>query len=162
MVAYEMAQQLKARGQRIGALILVETVAMDGLARLPAWKRMLSWAFGWNQRLRKRLRKSSIGRKEIDEMAAEIADYDPDGQVTDLRRSNNEAYLNYRPRQYEGELHLFRTESSLAAGIYAERTMGWRPLVDGPVTVHELPSDHITMFHEPFIGTMANEINQLL
>ena len=162
MVAYEMAQQLKAQGKTVAALILIETVALDGLAKLPAWKRMLSWTLGWHQRLRTRFRKSSLGREEIDEVAMEVGGYNPDDRVTDLRRTNNEAYLNYRPQKYAGELHLFRTASSLAAGIYAERTLGWKPLVDGTLVVHELPGDHATMFDEAFIGELAKELNLLL
>jgi len=49
------------------------------------------------------------------------------------------------------------------AGVpIAQSTMGWRKYARGPVEVHLVPGNHISMMSQPHVGLLADKINTCL
>jgi thioesterase domain-containing protein len=174
VVAYEMARQLRAQGQKVAVLALLDTPAEitgdpfgEASGRLLArWIRIIRfnalYAFrvglatfaGYkirNWRMRGRIRLWTL-------RAAMTGHADP------TRLNVEEAFLvalrNYTPAPYEGDATLFRAKDDLVN--YSDPTLGWGKLVQGRLEIREISGDHDTILHEPHIGMLARVLDSCL
>lgn len=70
------------------------------------------------------------------------------------------AIENYWPEPYYGHLVLFRaSDQQHASSAY---DLGWGPLFEQGVEIHDLPGDHERLFLEPNIDQLAEKIRDLL
>lgn len=149
-VAYEMAQQLKAEGEDVQLLVLLDTWEPNTLTRYLPWLRLQHLARFWQRRLPYHLRQfvrlsSRDGAKYIASKAALAK-----GLVKKTAESHfldgysNGNYLvtlsTYRPKPYQGDLTL--VVNQVWHGI--NRNLGWRRLIDGGLEVQAVPGDHTT------------------
>ncbi len=80
---------------------------------------------------------------------------------------------SYVPGTYPGTVTLFRstevdTEDAgdlgedLDLSFREHPTLGWDEHADGPVEVHDVPGDHITMLVEPHVRVLAERLGECL
>jgi thioesterase domain-containing protein len=62
----------------------------------------------------------------------------------------------YRPQLYPGRITLFRSEDAEADPL------SWTPFSAAPVEVHTIPGDHILMLVEPYVQSLAAQLQQCL
>ena len=174
IVAFEMAQQLTARGEEVALLALFDTILPDtGLpwddalfcAQMAQW---LARQQGANldlepielrglsrdamlARVLERLRAAQLVGGEIDLpwMRRYLAGY----------ASRQAAAIAYRPRLYPGEIDLFRVSREPAAPGTPRRpvddpALGWGELAQ-EIRIHPVPGDHETMVREPHVRQLA-------
>ncbi len=64
----------------------------------------------------------------------------------------------YRPRPYAGRIVLFQS-TVWPEGKYWDFEIGWRELATGGVEMHRITGDHLGMFEEPNVSTVAGKLN---
>ena len=143
LVAYEMAQKLRAQGERVAFLALVECSVPDPPRSL-------------FQRLRSKAQRALQGHEE--EVGSETEMLDP----TYLK--NQEVMEKYRPRAFGGKIHLFLAEDYVearGASPTLDARRAWSKLVDS-YEVRVVPGDHLSMLNRPNVLVLAQELRLLL
>ena len=150
LVAYEMAQQLHAAGERIALLGVIDFLLNK---RLPLHKRALRFlktartdlavtlrGRGGLTHLFNRLKGKAVRLVYTVSSAAERPAPRAVGTAFDI---NWFAAVNYRPRAYPGRLNLF---CSTEERVKWDPLMGWGNLAAQGLDIHELPGNHFEMF----------------
>jgi thioesterase domain-containing protein len=149
MIAYEMAQQLLAAGQRVAWLALFDSF-------IPR-RSVLPWAL---QRMRRRwaTRAERLAQRRADRS---LITAPVNRQLLRLKRYEHEnrkvmrrAMALYRPKPYPGRLHLFLAER---AGITDARVsrLAWGELAQSGAETLTVPGMHHEMLLEPHVIVLA-------
>ena len=172
LVAFEMARQLEAMGETVAFLGLVEadtlldrTLIDSARTKLRAARGQVSEWLGAERPEQRAILARMLARQRerarvLATRPAPAADiWLPRAQlgpalVTALR----EATRRYRGGPYHGPLTYFEARESAPPG----RARRWRPWVQGPVEVVEVPGTHETCVHEPNIGLVARKLRSRL
>jgi acyl transferase domain-containing protein/thioesterase domain-containing protein len=180
LLAFEMAQQLHAVGQRVELLGMLDTFLMNGV-RASAQKRTLM------ARLTRKA--SSLGRHVgrmvfgpdrrgyLQEDLAERLDaiigqgrqfiygvLKARGRAIPkfLHRAKDVnwfAALRYEAKPFPGRVTLFRATIPLRfIDMPTDLELGWGPLAEAGVEVHEIPGTHKEIMREPSVGILASEV----
>jgi amino acid adenylation domain-containing protein len=183
MVAFEMAQQLKAQGQTIGLLALLDTYPSGyaklfrnektlraalrrGLKRTKAHLanlQTLSVSDGLSYLKRKALfaprkMKSQIWRR-VNQSYENLGRPLP-RMLNDIKEINSLAVRNYVPQVYDGKVTLFWASEDLRTSI--DLVEGWRVLAGGGIEVHEIPGSHLDIVKEPHVQELAKKLHGCL
>jgi amino acid adenylation domain-containing protein len=175
VVAFEMAQQLRARGKRVKLLALLDASAPDRNKKIePEDKAKLMISFARELGLsREGLALSSdyLLKLDADERlrhvlaaAAEQGLMPPDIDQQQIRRlwqvfyANARARRNYVPEAYRGRLTLFNAQGSRAR----DASNGWHGLATEGIDIQELPGDHFSIVREPHVGLLGKLLNACL
>ena len=147
LVAYEMAQQLLARGEEVGLLVLFDTYPGDlksvsaSLASLllrPSWRHL---SYDLPKAIRKRIRRTFRGWRMPQ-------------HLSEVRDSNRAAADRYVLRPYPGKATLVRAvEQSLRSGS-DDPHAAWKSLVSN-LEVHSIPGNHYEILVEPQVECLA-------
>jgi amino acid adenylation domain-containing protein len=183
MVAFEMAQQLKAQGQTIGLLALLDTYP-SGYAKLFRNEATLRAAM---RRAAKRTKAhvANLQSLSVNEGLSYLIDkarfaprklksqlwrrlyssYEKVGQplprmLKDIKEFNSLAVRAYTPKVYDGEVTLFWASADLRTSI--DLVEGWRALAGGGIEVHEIPGSHLDIIKEPHVGELASKLSACL
>lgn len=183
MVAFEMAQQLKAQGQTIGVLALLDTYP-SGYAKLFRNEATLTAAIG---RAAKRTKAHLVNLQSLTvkeglayvKNKARFAPRKMKSQVwrrlykvyenfgrplpqmlKDIKEFNSLAVRAYTPKVYDGKVTLFWASADLRTSI--DLVEGWRALAGGGIEVHEIPGSHLDIIKEPHVGDLANKLSSCL
>jgi thioesterase domain-containing protein/acyl carrier protein len=158
IVAWELAQHLRAQGQRVARLILMDTPRPGG-----------SWSFRYRsvgsyvrglRYHRDQLRRLPGGEKLT------YLRYRGHRWLLDLQsalgrhpveRTYSLAIHRYRPRPYDGRVALLVSEEYHRRGP----TLGWDALAAGGLDVHPIPGDHHTCIRE-HVAAMAAVLRHCL
>jgi len=171
-VAFEMACQLAAQGEKVGLLVLMNcwpnNSSYTRLSCTPQFFAKALWNFGLRlahqvrfgaQRPRDYLRwrtawvykrlKAVITRNLEDRVAVEdIVDLSQQTPAErQLWRTHVRAWLQYQPKRYPGRIVLFRTRGHPLVCSF-DHQMGWAGLAAGGVEVHICPGDHESILEE--------------
>ena len=186
-VAYEMAQQLQAQGEKVALLTLFDSSTKDYYKRLP-----LRWfLYQVNQISRHGLgfildkvkakvqanwSKDNVKKAEIKESEDWVnADLSKllqslkldtnklmDRSIEQVTVANWQAMEHYVPQLYQGQVTLFRAILERSAqGWYLDPQLGWGNLVP-ELDVQEISSVHINMFDEPQVKQVAEKLKVCL
>jgi amino acid adenylation domain-containing protein len=146
LVAYEMAQQLRAGSQEVGLLVLFDTypgnlkavgTSLLDLLLHPTWRH---WFHDLPRLARKRMRRS-------------LRNWRVPQVLRDVRDSNATAAERYRLRPYAGKTALIRAaEKSLRSS--EDPLAAWNGLISN-LDIHEIPGDHYDMLVEPQVNSLA-------
>jgi thioesterase domain-containing protein len=171
VLAVEMARVLKAQGETIGLLALLETVAMPAKAsniryyahRARCFFRMspAKWVVYAREKIRYRRNARLANRMRFRQV--ETPQSEPDPRLLQLEHvyNTNLAALNrYRTRYYDGTVTLFNAAERDPAVIPDEQ-YGWVGLAR-EIEINEVPGNHDTMLTEPNVSILAERLNQLL
>jgi thioesterase domain-containing protein len=173
-VAFEMARQLRAGGEDVALLALLDSVGV-GWNDAP-----LPFAEDWvAAELARVLHYVNGPRLGLD--ADALAALPPQGRIRRLvgsgedtalaqtlvprliavMKANVEAMVRYRPGRVDVDLHLFRARAPLDAVLTGQfdypdaRDLGWGAHSDGRVHVYDVPGNHFTMVAAPHVEALA-------
>lgn len=179
VVAYEMAQQLRAEGQKIGLLMLLETWPPMGAthswlhqeARLLTALRLIGSRLQLYVKALARLRGRQrvtylLGRlKMLKQMVTQrdVFRGDRSEYYLDLvTQTNLSAYQIYEPRVYPGQVVFFRAAERQVSAPY-DRRLDWRQLITGHLEVRTVPGeDSGLMLAEPHVQVLAREMKMCI
>jgi amino acid adenylation domain-containing protein len=148
-VALEMARQLLADGQEIGALILVDTY-VHGQQSL--WQRFSSLPL--ERQVAYVTNKLGRYKKGIKRRIGFL--FLPPA-VKQVRRSCIAAEESYQPQLYPGRITLFRASERGLRGL-EDSGGGWEKFAGGGLEVHEFDGDHGNILNEPSVRTLATRL----
>ncbi|HEX2189521.1 MAG TPA: amino acid adenylation domain-containing protein, partial [Longimicrobiaceae bacterium] len=176
-VALETARRLRAQGEEVDALVLLDpTTAVrhpegsDGAAsledtlramlggRLPAGHDEETFrALGADGRL-------ALLQAEAVAAGALPAGLDPErlGRLLRVRAAHLRALRGWHPEPYDGSALLLEAEERPASGPRGDRRIDWRWLCAGGLEVRPAPGDHYTLLREPHVGTVAGLLARYL
>jgi thioesterase domain-containing protein len=185
LAAFEMAQQLVAAGEQVALLAIVDTppglageaaVAADGAGEPAdgAGQDLAPWLLAIADYVR------GLWARDLGLAAADLAGRDPESQLrlfverarhaellhhagsldqvrrlVAVFRANAGAYRAYLPRPYRGPIAVFR---AAAAEQAAAPDLGWGRFATAPVATLEVPGDHLTLFAEPHVRSLADQL----
>ncbi len=169
VIAYEMAQQLTARGEEVAFLGLFEAYAFDGR---PLWKTKLAWmahnlARG---RVYAAVRAGFIELRQVRQLSFEklFLALAPAGMFERRRlkyegradrRRRGRIFVNYTPRPYAGKVFLFRAiQADDDFYQFGESANGWAPLCSQPVEMYAYNCGHGNFMEEPHIDGLARDV----
>lgn len=189
LIAFEMAHQLTEVGTEVGALVLLDTMALRSDVSAELTREQLYSYFLWE------LLWGTLG---ADTPAEPVPDFDSDEAALDyildaaishgvlpkagsrdlvLRLLNVfqacwNAGANHRSALWQGDMTLLRACEALPAALaaahdaagscYDQADNGWGPHVAGHLEVVEVPGDHLTMVTAPHAATLAAELAKVL
>ncbi|HSP78046.1 MAG TPA: alpha/beta fold hydrolase, partial [Myxococcaceae bacterium] len=172
LVALEMAQQLRAAGETVSLLALMDSHAPSSRPPSESDELSLLAAFGqtlglpWRHLSLEPERLKRLGGRELLAYVLEQARRGPSGtphleleeaeHLFALFRHHVEAQRRYVPRPYAGPAVLFRAGTQ-PAGVTAE-DLGWRSWLTGGLTVDELPGDHYLLLRPPYVTSLARAL----
>ncbi len=183
MVAFEMAQQLKAQGQTIGLLALLDTYPSGyaklfrneatrraalgrGLNRTKAHLKNLQ-GLSVNEGLTYLIKKARFAPRKVKSQVWRRlhSSYERLGRslpraLRDIKEFNSLAVRNYTPAVYNGNVTLFWASADLRTSI--DLVEGWRALAGGGMEVHEIPGSHLDIIKEPHVGELATKLSTCL
>jgi len=166
-LAYEIAQQLRAAGEEVALLALVDAFAPD-LPRLlpfvprPVYRslhraRILGFHFGNLVRLGMRAKltyaASKAGRAREALVAKASAVMHRSATIVSPQLAFREALAAYNPAPYAGSVVLFRA-ARLPLGIQASPDLGWGSLVEN-LKIETVPGYFTTPISEPGVRILA-------
>jgi aspartate racemase len=179
VVAFEMAQQLVAQGQRVALLALVESswraaaerdaaarlrsrlrrrlaFERDRLVPLNAWARftyLLGKATTYGRERPARIRGWLQDRRHA---ASHVA-----RTIRRVEQANMEAQRRYTPLTYPGRLVLFRP-AGLTLRHYGDPLWGWGGLAADGIEVQEVAATRPTIVDEPDVEAVAARLREHL
>ncbi len=173
-VAAEMSHQLRAAGEEIGLLSMLDARTRDFQDEFRSSmtvstkvdRRMRQFvgntqSLSWRDRTGYIVRKiSTRGVRQLSRVITSLGFRHLPSALKSAYDVNYVAMKRYAPKQYKGRLVLFRaTEQDYASG---PRDMGWHKLFAEGVDIHEIPGDHERIFLEPAVDDLAKAIGSTL
>jgi thioesterase domain-containing protein/acyl carrier protein len=156
LVAYEMAQQLRAQDQEVSLLALFDTYPgkmesrssqLRNLRKLPV-KEAISFIVKKGSfvlmTLRKRLELQMLPRA-----------------LRNVRQACATAAAGYDVQPYDGQVTLFRVKEKSAGSLDDPYAIWWR-VAAGGVDLREISGDHLSLLKEPQVRLLAEELNDAL
>ena len=173
VVAFEMAQQLHAQGQRVALLALLDgriptlddTFPHDDIEAIALVERYFGVSFGPMESLAELPEDEQLvfvleQAKSAGLVPAEL-DVSQALRFVALLRNDLRATQNYRLHLYPGRITFFKASETLT-GTSADQTMGWNDWASGGVEVHIVPGNHANMMYEPHVEALAKELRACL
>lgn len=165
VIAWEMAQQLRAAGAQVEAILMIDTLAPDAaLQKVPLLDKLwlkrhwtLEFALDWPAR-RKRAREMQRSYQLALEKLARGEPLPPELVDFHLFRNFTDAQAQYRLQPWDGEVVLFKAKLAETLYLYAGRALGWQAHVQQPVRVVEIAGSHFTMMAEPGVSELVEAI----
>jgi len=177
LVALEMCQQLYAQGKKPELLILFDAVVPGSDHRVAA---KIQMSEHW-QNLREQgaayLAKKCISKSEYwwwllvrTVRTIRCSGYRLVGRSlpADLRyfqveETHRRALAGYALQPYPGKITLMRAlDVRKTVSSRRDSTLGWHSLAGGGLEIHDVPGDHISMFEEPNVRTLAETLKGVL
>ncbi|HEX2190345.1 MAG TPA: amino acid adenylation domain-containing protein, partial [Longimicrobiaceae bacterium] len=180
VIAFEMARQLEAAGERAEKLVLIDSQAPAlhdrGMPQDPvALVQTFAQDMGFPAEL---LADPTPETREAGELPylREVLDtaraaglLPPElelGRIEHLYgifKINLQALYEYRPESWGGRATLVRAgRRGLAERLFEKRTLGWERVVRGGIELRSSPGDHFAMVREPHAGALAREVQRAL
>ncbi len=175
IVAFEVAQQLTAKGHEIAFLGLFDTPAPGAYRPKPLLRRLV----GHLREMRKHglpyLMSKLRGLAARFESAFKPYFMTADPRVPILRGRQLRGHFervagDYELKPYAGKITLFALaeRGGLRDSLFnpalgeIDPNLGWDRLAARGVEVHEVPGEHITIFQEPYVRVLAEKLNSCL
>jgi aspartate racemase len=173
VVAFEMAQQLHAQGQRVALLALLdgriptpdETFPEEDSEAILLAERYFGISFGPMGSLAELAKDEQLAfileqAKSAGLVPAEL-DVSQARRFVNLLRSDLRATQNYGLHLYPGRITFFKASETLA-GTSPDPTLGWSEWASGGVEVHVVPGNHANLMYEPHVEVLAEELTACL
>ena len=173
VVAFEMAQQLHAQGQRVALLALLdgriptadETFPEEDAEAILLVERYFGISFG---------PMGSLAELPKDEQLAFMLEQAKSGglvpaeldvsqarRFVELLRSDLRATQNYGLHRYPGRITFFKA-SETPVGASPDPTLGWGEWARGGVEIHGVPGNHANLMYEPHVEVLAEKLTACL
>jgi thioesterase domain-containing protein/NAD(P)-dependent dehydrogenase (short-subunit alcohol dehydrogenase family)/acyl carrier protein len=172
IVAFEVAQQIIAQGDRVGLLGLFDTIewhymesvnrSLNPAQRLRIYRTRLGDAFFSEGILTNvyNLLNIKLVKTKSQLLRAIGREATPPSGAT-LEEVNTSAAAIYVPKPYSGHLTIFRsTTRRVEEGN--DEFLGWGSLVNGGVEVHHIASTHFNILQEPGVAILSEKLKKCL
>ena len=173
VVAFEMAQQLHAQGQRVALLALLdgriptpdETFPEEDAEAILLVERYFGISFGPMESLAELPKDEQLAfmleqAKSAGLVPAEL-DVSQARRFVELLRSDLRATQNYGLHLYPGRITFFKASETLA-GTSPDPTLGWSEWASGGVEVHVVPGNHANLMYKPHVEVLAEKLTACL
>lgn len=180
VIAYEMARQLRARGQDVALLILFDTNNPDYLRSFKGWHnaplrlylwlekvlyhlrkvRRMPWRQAW-QYFRERMRKFALAPVGVQKRPRTPGDASLATSFVDTWQVQYLAANDYEPHPCDWPIVLVRS-AALQTGWFRDPQLGWGRVARAGLRVFEMPGEHDAMFLEPDVRELAAILQQCL
>jgi amino acid adenylation domain-containing protein len=182
VIAFEMAQQLRAEGEEIGLLVLFDAynpvrrpcrytlaqrvkLRFQYASHLAPGERIRYFAHKFDGHLKKwqgRFQKMRYRTLSMDVDAGVVP-----GELRQLHvtLALERARDAYKPKAYPGRINLIRSTTPSDYSYYSPdytADFGWTELAEGGLEIHYIPGDHVSIFEEPNVGVTAEKLRGLL
>ena len=172
LVAFEMAQQLVAQGQKVALLALLDTQGPDAVKRVPKNEVFSAHLNNLKEKglsyLLEKIKQKITSYKDRIEFTFNLIyskanqalglPLPPPQQDLLITLENQEAGRHYQPQVYPGQLTLFRSMAFDSVTHYRDPELGWGSLATGGVEIHDVPGDHLGIFKEPSVQVLAEKL----
>jgi amino acid adenylation domain-containing protein len=154
MIAYEMALQLRAQGEIIGLLAMMDTYGpdyrrVDAEPRATTPSRVVAGLFGRMRRIIDvvRVRRARTTHRPLPRNL----------RYRELERVHYRALMAYRPRSYDGRAVLFRA-SSQPRSTRPTGTLGWSHCMPRGIEVIDLNATHDNLIEQPELACRLGSV----
>ncbi len=173
VLALEMAQQLRAQGEKIALVAMfdannymVPPRRYTLLERIVLRSRAMAGmsvagrtAYIFDRGIRKLAVIMLVQKDRLDRFVYKIFCKHKQVVATTyralhVRDANDQAMRDYRPRIYEGRLTLIRAENPNDSFEF-DSELGWGGLATEGLEIHDVPGEHETIFKEPNVQELA-------
>ncbi|MGC2491227.1 SDR family NAD(P)-dependent oxidoreductase [Candidatus Binatus sp.] len=184
LLAFEMSQQLRAVGQEVALLGMLDTFLMNGVRASSQRRSLLESMKRRTASLGRHVGRLVFGPQRREYLKEDLAER-LDAIVGQGRQFiygilrarglsipkflhrakdvNWFAALRYEALPYAGRVTLFRAITPLSfIDMPTDRELGWGPLAQGGVEVHEIPGTHREIMREPNVSVLAHEVSKCL
>jgi thioesterase domain-containing protein len=173
-----VAQQLRAQGQEIALLILLEVLHPVKMKEYPAWKwhitsmqlklHLLKFEYAYLRQV-KGAQAFSYLKERFSRKMSEIKHFlmgplrfskngkNPSGSINPLDILYSAA-SNYCPKPYPGPAVLFRCKDQ-TFGFAQDPRLGWGDTLGPDLQICTTPGNHYTFYVEPNVKILAREMN---
>lgn len=149
LVGYEIAQQLRAAGEKVALLVLFDTYPGDVKAGTASFLKVLfkpsrkHWLHDVPRALGKKIRRTWRGLHVPK-------------SLWDVHNANRAAASKYVLQPYQGKVTLVRATEKPLEGSFDPHAL-WKDLV-GNLVVHEIASDHYDILLEPQVQKLSDRL----
>ncbi|TCP59425.1 amino acid adenylation domain-containing protein [Tumebacillus sp. BK434] len=179
VLAYEAAQQLRAAGETVQLLAMLDagTPVEAGAGELLS---EAEFSVSYCQNMAKRLKLDlSVKNDQLDPDNIEAVlhtflelgkthnilphdfGYEQFRRMLRVSAAHERAAGSYRPVPFPGDMTLFRAAEQ-PEGAARTEALGWETLVQGSLTVQEVPGDHDTIVAMPHVLMLAEQLSSAL
>lgn len=147
MYAFEMAQQLSSEGEKVKALVMIDSKShtIDGP------KKYHNQQFKWTESKFTRIPRK-IYKKMIVKVASKLNLPIPESQKPFyILEQYRKGRRFYDPATYKGDITLIRS----TIHNFEDRYLGWKPFVDGNINIIDIETNHHDLTLEPKIVEVA-------
>jgi thioesterase domain-containing protein len=177
LVAFEMAQQLEARGQRPAMVVMLDTWLPSYRTTLSVGEqaqifsrnaRALGLKYIWGKIVNKRHYWQRLAKNEFLQIAGwafKRIGCNPPAIVREARveRVNMGSLWAYRPAYYAGYvLHMFCKDRQETLSKRGDPYLGWGILKDAHLEMYPIASDHSSLLKEPSTFLIAQYLQNIL
>jgi amino acid adenylation domain-containing protein len=150
MVALEMAHQLRARGQQVGLVVLLDTFPAGVQSEFSLFRNYLTLSLDqqWMHLRRKARALPRSVRRRIAMIRLPKA-------LKKVRNASYDAARIYKPRPYEGSVILFCASEKGLSSINLESA--WKELAPG-IEIYEVSGHHGNIVEKPQVQLLATEL----
>ncbi|MBD1807083.1 amino acid adenylation domain-containing protein [Microcoleus sp. FACHB-SPT15] len=176
-VAFEMAQQLVAQGEKIALLVLFDAGSVVAFKKLSVKERLSNhWQsfsrLGPNYILNKvttRIKtiqtsmREKLQHKLSQNRGLVLANAEPIPTLPTIEQTNRLALKNYKPNVYPGLGILFRANTwAEEEEWFRDPLLGWGDRFEQGLEVYDVPGTHFTVLDEPHVQVLIKELKVCL
>jgi thioesterase domain-containing protein len=168
LIAFRMAVQLEAAGERVGVLAVLDTWPLENTSVYPLVLlkiRARNWVERDDEQRRRLLRRKAQEVVERGERLLRPSPPAPRTAAQALRRVRWRAKLwpgpGFRPPVIEAPIAVLRVHEQPYWRI-RDLALGWRDRTKGVVTVHILPGKHESWMKAPHVASLARTLGAYL
>jgi len=182
-VVLEMAQQLLARGEQVGLLAMIESLApgrrslsyrirriiyrdyhrakthFQTIKQLPLTEKLTYFLESGNSLLKRIMRRISRGAQRLLYHAYRWSARPVPQELRSSKAVSATLYRRYVPKDYRGRIWVFVGHM---AQFLHDRTLGWNEIASGGVEVHISSGSHTDMLREPHVRDLGRCLDACL
>jgi len=181
IVAFEVAQQLHRQREKVGILVMIDTIRPGYEKRVPflmrvflhlgnafqqgptyLWQKVLSWIAHGKYHLKRRAERSLNVAQHVLDIMDQLPE---DDEHLSIIRANEQAQREYIFQDYLGGVTLLRTEDKnreSAEGMQYDRQFGWGNIIAEGIDMHYIPGSHISVLEEPNVRVVGEKMKVCL
>lgn len=171
-IAFEMAQQLLAAGEKIAMLALFDSYSPEVLRKgTPPLTHKLRVEFLNLSRMSYQQKSLYILERiqlAINKISKKFDRFSTTSQapaiptaIQLIEEANLTAIQNYSVKMYPGKITLFQSLQRWTRR-YHQTDMGWGSITTGGVEIHRCPGNHFSMILEPLVSILASKFKECL
>lgn len=170
VVAFEMAQQLRASGEDVALVALFDSWMLNISGRMSLIRRLklhlkllskhrLSYCTKMGRQytasIRRLLSTQLYKYQQLHSLVETVAE----ATQQDIRNQvQQRASQSYVPAPYNGKIVLFRAMERDAFDVDLGRDLGWKPLAAGDFHIFDVPGDHLGILKDPNVQVLAEQL----